>query len=144
MQETQETWVQSLGWEDPPEEKVATHSSIFALKIPWTEELGRLQSTVLQRAGYSLVTECACILMLKVFIYIFFLFSGTRSKLGRPIYAESYLNSIFFMLNFVRKMEFFNIQILLLHEENDNKLTMFTVSPEKNFKICIIPNMPQY
>ena len=40
----QETWVQSLGWEDPLEKEVATHSSILACKIPWTEEPGRLQS----------------------------------------------------------------------------------------------------
>ena len=38
MQETQETWVPSLGWEDPLEEEVATHSSIFAWKILWTKE----------------------------------------------------------------------------------------------------------
>ena len=38
----QETWVQSLGWEDPLEEEMATHSNILAWKIPWTEELGRL------------------------------------------------------------------------------------------------------
>ena len=44
MQEMQETWVQSLGREDPLEEVMATHSSILALKIPWTEELGGLQS----------------------------------------------------------------------------------------------------
>ena len=44
MQETQETWVQSLGREDPLEEGMATHSSILAWKIPWTEELGGLQS----------------------------------------------------------------------------------------------------
>ena len=36
----QETWVQSLGWEDSLEKEMATHSSILALKIPWTEELG--------------------------------------------------------------------------------------------------------
>ena len=36
----QETWVQSLGWEDPLEEKMATHSSTLAWKIPWTEEPG--------------------------------------------------------------------------------------------------------
>ena len=36
MQETQEMWVQSLGWEDPLEEGMATHSSILALRIPWT------------------------------------------------------------------------------------------------------------
>ena len=40
----QETWVQFLGWEDPLEKKMATHSSILAWKIPWTEEPGRLQS----------------------------------------------------------------------------------------------------
>ena len=38
----QETWVQSLGWEDLPEKEMATHSSILAWKIPGTEELGRL------------------------------------------------------------------------------------------------------
>ena len=39
-----ETWVQSLGWEDPLEERKATHSSILAWRIPWTEEPGGLQS----------------------------------------------------------------------------------------------------
>ena len=42
MQETQEAWVWSLGQEDPLEKEVATHSSILALEIPWTEESGRL------------------------------------------------------------------------------------------------------
>ena len=40
----QETWVGSLGWEDPLEEGMATHSSILAWRIPWTEEPGGLQS----------------------------------------------------------------------------------------------------
>ena len=40
----QKTWVQSLSWEDPLEEGMATHSSILAWKIPWTEEPGSLQS----------------------------------------------------------------------------------------------------
>ena len=40
----QETWVQSLGWEDRLAEGVATHSSILAWRIPWTEEPGRLES----------------------------------------------------------------------------------------------------
>ena len=40
----QETRVQSLGWEDPLEKEMATHSSILAWRIPWTEEPGRLQS----------------------------------------------------------------------------------------------------
>ena len=40
MQEMQETWVQFLGWEDPLEKEVATHSSILVWEIPWTEEPG--------------------------------------------------------------------------------------------------------
>ena len=53
MQETQETQVQSLGQEDPLEEEMATHSSILAWKIPWTEEPGRLQSMGSQRVGHD-------------------------------------------------------------------------------------------
>ena len=41
---TRETWVQSLAWDDPLEEGMATHSSILAWRIPWTEEPGRLRS----------------------------------------------------------------------------------------------------
>ena len=44
MRETQETQVQSLGWEDLRQEEMATHSSILAWTIPWTEEPGKLQS----------------------------------------------------------------------------------------------------
>ena len=43
-----ETWVGSLGWEDPLEKEMATHSSTLAWKIPWMEEPGRLQSMGLQ------------------------------------------------------------------------------------------------
>ena len=49
MQEPQETWVQSLGQEEPLEEGVATHPSIHAWRIPWTKESGGLQPTVLQK-----------------------------------------------------------------------------------------------
>ena len=45
----QETWVQSLGQEDPLEKEIATHSSVLAGEIPWTEEPGRLQSMRLQK-----------------------------------------------------------------------------------------------
>ena len=45
----QETQVQPLGWEDPLEKGMATHSSILAWRIPWTEEPGKLQSMGLQR-----------------------------------------------------------------------------------------------
>ena len=48
-----ETWVQSLGQEDLLEKEMATHSSILAWKIPWTEEPGRLQSMGSQRVGHD-------------------------------------------------------------------------------------------
>ena len=49
----QEAWVRSLGWEDPLEKEMATHSSTLAWKIPWTEEPGRLQSMGSQRVGHD-------------------------------------------------------------------------------------------
>ena len=48
-----DTWLRSLGWEGPLEKGMATHSSILAWRIPWTEELGRLQSTGSQRVGHD-------------------------------------------------------------------------------------------
>ena len=60
MQETQGTWVQSLDWEDPLEEGMATHSSILAWRLPWTEELGGLQSSGSQRIRYNW-SNLACI-----------------------------------------------------------------------------------
>ena len=53
MQETQEIQVQSLGWEDPLEEEMATHPSILAWKIPRAEEPGGLQSMGLQRVRHD-------------------------------------------------------------------------------------------
>ena len=48
-----ETWVRSLGQEDPLEKEMATHSSILAWRIPWTEEPDGLQTTGLQRVGHN-------------------------------------------------------------------------------------------
>ena len=56
----QETWVKSLGWEDPLEEAMTTHSSILARKTPWTEEPGGLQSMGSQRVRHNWTTEHAC------------------------------------------------------------------------------------
>ena len=53
MQVMQETRLQSFGWKDPLEKKMATHSSILAWKIPWTEEPGRLQPMGSQRVGHN-------------------------------------------------------------------------------------------
>ena len=52
-----ETWVRSLGWEDPLEKEMATHSSNLAGKTPWTEKPGGLQSTRSQRVGHDWVTS---------------------------------------------------------------------------------------
>ena len=49
----QETWVRTLGQEDPLEKEMATHPSILAWRIPWMEEPGGLQSTGLQRVGHE-------------------------------------------------------------------------------------------
>ena len=53
----QETQVQSLGQEDPLEKGMATHSSILAWRIPWTEEPGELQSMGLKRVGHEYATN---------------------------------------------------------------------------------------
>ena len=53
MQETQEMWLQSLGQEDPLEKEMATHSSILAWRIPWTEEPCGLPSMGWQRLGHD-------------------------------------------------------------------------------------------
>ena len=53
----QETWVQSLGWEDPLEEDMATHCSILAWRIPWTEEPCGLWSMGSQGVGHGLATK---------------------------------------------------------------------------------------
>ena len=49
----QKTWVRSLGWEDPLEEGMATHSSALSWRIPWTEEPEGLQSMGLQKVGHN-------------------------------------------------------------------------------------------
>ena len=60
-----ETWVRSLGREDPLEKEMETHSSTLTWKIPWTEEPSRLQSMELQRVGHDWVT------LLSIYIYIY-------------------------------------------------------------------------
>ena len=53
LPEIQETWAQSLGREDPPEEEMATNTSILAWTVPWTEKPGGLQSMGSQRVGHN-------------------------------------------------------------------------------------------
>ena len=70
IQETQETQVLSLGWEDPLEEGMATHSSTLAGKILWTEEPGGLWSMGLQRAGHDLSNQALHSTAHELFIYV--------------------------------------------------------------------------
>ena len=69
--------VQSLGEEDTLEKEMATHSSILALKIPWTEESGRLQSMESQKAGHNLATEDTHKHFFKLRTFVFLLFWKT-------------------------------------------------------------------
>ena len=61
-----ETWFRSLGWEGPLEEGIATHSSILAWEMPWTEEPGRLQSMGSQSDKTELLTTY------RFFLFIFY------------------------------------------------------------------------
>ena len=61
MQEKQELQVRSLSWEDALEEKMATHSSVLAQRIPWTEEPGGLQSMQSVRHNWAAKHTCACV-----------------------------------------------------------------------------------
>ena len=65
-----ETQVQSLGWEDPLEKEMATHSSTLAWKIPWMEEPGKLQSMGPQRVGHDLVTSLSLVMYVLVCIML--------------------------------------------------------------------------
>ena len=72
----QETWVRSLGWEDPLEKRIATHSSVLAWIISWTEEPGGLQSMESQRVRHNWVTNTFTfhLLFLHWDFFFFFLF----------------------------------------------------------------------
>jgi len=65
----QETRVQCLGWEDPLEKEMATHSSFLAWKIPWTEEPGRLQSMGSQRVRHNWATSLSLFIARKVVLW---------------------------------------------------------------------------
>ena len=77
----QETWVWSLGWEDPLEKEMATHSSALAWRIPWREEPGRLQSMGLQRVGHDWVT-----LLYLLPFYIWIVIAESSTSLSTKIF----------------------------------------------------------
>ena len=71
IQETQEICVRSLGQEDPLEEEMATHSSIFAWKIPWTKESSGLQPRGSQRVGHDWASFHLFFFLLRKSLYFF-------------------------------------------------------------------------
>ena len=72
-----ETWVRSLGKEDPLEKEMVTQSSILAWRIPWTEKPGRLQSMGSQRVGHDCATSLFTIPCFK-FLLIYFKFTNKQ------------------------------------------------------------------
>ena len=91
----QETWVQSLGWEDLLEKKMATDSSLHAWKIPRSEEPGGLQSMGSQRVGHDWVTSLSFTFTFKYFLHVWF--QATNMNLGRcePSWFSSLCTSQF-------------------------------------------------
>ena len=98
----QEMLVQSIGWEDPLEKEMATHSSFPAWEIAWTEEPGKLQSMGLQRHGHDLVPNhhhhhiqmyvCVCVYV-HVCVCVYFLckYSGALTgvhSIDKPIFTS--------------------------------------------------------
>ena len=80
----QKMWVRSQGWEDTLEKKMATHYSIFAWEIPWTEEPGGLQSIGSQRVEHDLVTKQQQQQYFIMYIYhIILIHSAISEYLGR-------------------------------------------------------------
>ena len=81
-----ETWIRSLGWEDPLEEGMETHSSVLAWKIPWTEEPGGLQSTGSQRVGQDWATKSFTTFISGLLnLRLLFLFLLSLSSLFQPL-----------------------------------------------------------
>ena len=103
-----ETWVWTLGWKDPLEKDVATHSSILAWRIPWTEEPCGLKSTGSQRVGHDWATSLSLS------------FRGVGWRGGREALEEGYL--CLFMAN-----------LLCCMAETNTKLQS-NYPPIKNFK----------
>ena len=86
----QETWVRSLGWEVPPEEGVATHSSILAWRIPMTKEPGGLQSMGSQRVDMTeLLSTCThqCVFDFSLLAF----FQNTKGLRDKELYKKSVL-----------------------------------------------------
>ena len=94
---TWEAWVGSLGWEDPLEKGMATHSSILAWRIPWRVEPSGLQSAGLQRAGHDWATKHSTAVLT---LQDAFRVGGERKEWGFSGCCESVIHKLFSCIHF--------------------------------------------
>ena len=151
MQEMQEMWVRSLGWEDPLEEGMATHSSILAQRIPWTEEPGGLQSVGGNKLGMTehahIYTSCHVSKMLSrkrpsayriikctqtfMFMYCYSYFTDTKPLL------HIYLHFAFFHCN--RWSPWFQVKILNLLQEEKVGVCLSSIQLLSHIRLFVTP-----
>ena len=84
-----ETRIRSLGWEDPLEKGVATHSNILARRIPWTEEPGGLESLGSKRVRHNWVTNTLTSSLEGIFFFFFFFFNFEKYNANGYVYSPS-------------------------------------------------------
>ena len=127
----QETWVQSLGQEDPLEKEMASHSSILAWRIPWTKEPGGLQSIGSHRVRHDLAQHQYSILCVCVCIYhIFFIHSSQINSVGL---TDSTIYNIGKLL-YIKQV---NNNDLLYSIRNYTQYLVITYNEKKSAKIRI-------
>ena len=97
----QETWVWSLGWEDPLEKEMATRSSIFAWRIPWTDEPGRLHIVHgVARVGHDLATKERE----RWLTFLFLKCSPNITKVSNQFYFINQWKSIYLIMHFIQNL----------------------------------------
>ena len=111
MQESEETWIQPLDREDPLKKGMATHSSILAWRIPWTEEPGRLQSMESQRVRHNWkwlsmhacpLKQCMvvfCLIFLAILLHIFWNVLLSLSTLFWSLHFHDHLFPILLLMD---------------------------------------------
>ena len=145
MQETSEIWVRFLGWEDPLEEGTATHSSLLAWRIPWTEEPGGLQSTGSQRV----VQDWSNWAHVFYFRIDFRWLQETMKTNFQRQFAQSHTYQIIPALNLVH-IELYGISFkkkkgtFLADVKPVNKKFLCDVSPNKWWRTCTVTQVSNY
>ena len=128
MQETQVTWVQSLGWEDPPGVESGNHSSILAWKITWTEESGGLQAMGswesdmtewLSTPSSSTLIPPMSTCMLASFQCISSCYASLNNPLCRKDFSESWTDALWLFWICTQWSDFFNSSSLVCQDAQE-------------------------